>query len=253
MRPILAVSILFAPALAFGGAFTVKGADGVTVTANSYGSGAKGVLLVHDDGGSAKDWEAIAGKLSSNGFHVVTLDLRGHGANGGPPAEADYALMVNDVGAAATWLSGKGAKEVMVVGAGLGGSLALNAASTTPTIAGVAVLTPSLNVKGVKASTGIAGLGPRPLFMAVDESDTIAAKAATLLAGKAEGPKLVKLYPAGGSGVRMLNAVADLEGALLGWLNGSWKTGDGAPQHSLQAGQVSDVETTGTKYEDRNR
>lgn len=248
--PVLTAALLASTAHA--GTVTLSASDGVSVRATTYGSGTKGVVLVHDDGRSAEDWKPLATRLGTLGFYVVAVDLPGHGATGGEVTEADYARMALDVSAAAGWLAKKGADEILVVGAGLGGNLGLNAAAATPEVSGVAVLTPTLNARGVKAASAVAGLGKRPLLLVADESDVSSSKAATLLGDRAPGPIEVKLYKGAGSGVRMFNGAPDLEGALVAWLNGSWRTGP-AGGRELQSGQVSEVETSGTRLEDRNR
>lgn len=249
--PLIAAALLCLPSLAFAGPIQLSAEDGRSLRGVSYGSGPKGVILVHDDGRSAEDWKTFGTKLGANGFHVVALDLRGHGATGGSLAEGDYPSMVHDVKAAANWLQRRGAQEIFAVGAGLGGNLAINAAADDPRISGVAMLTPSLNAKGVKVSAALEALGDRPLLLVADTSDAMASKAASLLAGKVAGPKQVEMYANAGAGVRMLNGAPALEGVLLGWLNGSWRTEEAGKERDLKAGSIQDVETTGTKLEER--
>ena len=79
--------------------------DGKTVVA-SVGVPAKGgqngVVFVHMAGRNREDWTPIADKFYRQGMLVLTVDLRGHGANvtsESPPAltGADWSAMAEDV------------------------------------------------------------------------------------------------------------------------------------------------------------
>jgi tetratricopeptide (TPR) repeat protein len=63
--------------------------DGTPLKA-SYFSAARsgpGVLLLHQVNRERKSWDALAAQLAAAGIHTLTLDMRGHGASGGPPYE----------------------------------------------------------------------------------------------------------------------------------------------------------------------
>ena len=234
------------------GAVKLKTSDGLTLSGTEYGTGAKGVVLVHAAGRSATDWAPFAAKLASTGFHVVALDLRGHGASHPPVAagDADWALMVNDVAAAAGFLRTKGATQVSLVGAELGANLVLNAAAADAEIRTVVLLSPALSAEGVKVSPAIDTYGARPILLVAGADDAASARAAALLEPKARGPKALELLEGAGAGVVMFNRSGGLEGTVIGWLNGSWQTtADG--QSQLKAANVNEIETTGTKIEDR--
>ncbi len=256
LRNATLMAVLLSANPAFAGTVRLSTADGKSLSAVSYGAGEKGVLLIHDAKRDASDWENFADRLSSNGFRVLAVDLRGHGASkaaADPLGEADWLSMVDDVDAGAAWLQSKGAKSVSVVGAALGANLALNAASDNEVITNVVMLSPGLNIQGVKVGSAISAYGERPLMLVADKGDAVSAKAATLLDGKAAGKKQLELVDGGASGHRMLNTVATLEPTLVGWLNGAF--GEGVelarPDRKLETGEAEDIETTGVKYEDR--
>ena len=238
---------------AIAGTVSLSTEDGKTLSATSYGSGTKGVLLVHGKGGSAADWENFAGKLAQNGFRVLAIDLRGHGRSksaADPLDEADWLAMVADVDAGAAWLKRQGA-EVSVVGARLGANLALNAAQDNADITGVVLLSPGLNIEGLKVLSAAATY-TGPVLVVASKGDTTSAKAATFLESKAGGPATLQLVDADGAGHKLINTEASLEASLVGWLNGArGEGGDLAkPDRTLETGTVDGIETTGTRYED---
>ena len=256
VRNIGMMAVVLCANTAFAGTVRLSTADGKSLSAVSYGTGEKGVLLIHDAKRDATDWENFADRLSANGFRVLVVDLRGHGgskAAADPLGDADWLLMVDDIDAGAAWLSAKGAKSVSVVGAALGANLALNAASDNESINNVVMLSPGLNINGVKVGAAISAYGDRPLMLVADKGDAISAKAASLLEAKATGPKRLELVDGGASGHRLLNTVASLEPTLVGWLNGAFGEGMdlARPDRNLETGDAQDIETTGTKYEDR--
>jgi alpha-beta hydrolase superfamily lysophospholipase len=240
------------------GTVRLSTSDGISLGAEDWGSGAKGVLLVHDDGRTLQDWTTLAPKLASNGFRVLALDLRGHGASApaGKPADADYPKLTADVAAGVAWLKSKGATEIHVVGAALGANLALNVAAQEPAIADLVLLSPQLNAKGLKVSGPIAEYGERSLLVVASQDDALSAKAAGYLDQSAKGPKHLQLYPSAGSGARMLNSAPDLENLVVSWLNRTFLAAadpGNANAAELKSGDIDDIETKGTRLEDRTR
>src|SRR5207248_7752413 len=115
-------------------------ADGVRLDAAEVGTGAKGIVLVHESGAKALcGWWPFAVHLADTGFHVLLFDLRCYGLSGCPRAAKrdDY---VSDVAAAAAKLRSLGAASVEVVGASMGGSVALVSGVRVPHVAAVADL-----------------------------------------------------------------------------------------------------------------
>src|SRR4051812_46967608 len=98
-------------AAALAGPIKLTTADGVKLAGDEYGTGARGVVLVHDEGRTRSDWTAFATKLAGAGFHVVTLDFRPIAA------ESDWPKVTADIDAGIAYLASKGATEVHLVGA----------------------------------------------------------------------------------------------------------------------------------------
>lgn len=251
-----AAVLLMLAAPAWAGAVKIKTADGKTLAATEYGTGAQGVVLVHGDGGSQADWGSLPSKLATNGFHVVALDLRGHGGSTltAPLTDADYALMTSDVAAAAGYLRGRGAKQMAYVGAELGGTLVLSAAAADATASNLVLVSPALSSHGVKLSTeAITTYGKKPAMLVAGETDAIGSRAVTALDAKVLGPHSVILVPATATaGTRLFNQSAELESQVIGWLQtGGQAAGPAdAPKVSGAGTGAEDVETSGKKLGD---
>jgi len=245
---------LLTTASAFAGDVQVKTADGVALSASAFGQGEKGVLLVHGQGRSRADWTNFGQKLSNNGFRVLTIDLRGHGASGGAIQEETWPLMVADVTASAAWLRGQGATHVTVIGAEVGANLAFSAANGNEQIDSVVMLSPGLNINGVKVSGAISGYGDRPLLLIADPQDATSARAAGLIVDKVTGKKKLELVDGGGSGVRMLNTDASVEGLVVGWMNDAYGGSDDlkSTRREVGSGEVQDFQTSGTRFGEKS-
>ena len=255
MRPQHAVflALLLAAPWAHAEGPTIRTEDDVALTAEHWGKGTHGVLLVHADGRSASDWSALGPRLAANGLHALAIDLRGHGASAA--GEPDYAKMKADLSAGVAWLRTQGATRVHVVGAGLGANLALATAADDTGIDDVVLLSPQLNAQGYKASAAIAAYGSRPLLVVASKADTLSAKTAGYLAKQARGPHHLELYDDAGVGARMLNGAPALEPLILSWLHGTFlqASDPSSAAHAVKSGGFEAIEAQGTLLQDRQR
>ena len=107
--------------------------DSGTVSADVYGHGNRGVVLVHGGRFTKDSWAKQARVLADAGYKVVAIDLRGFGESRGPGHEDIYTAPHHlDVLAAVRYLRLSGATSVAVVGGSLGGGAASNAAIQRP-------------------------------------------------------------------------------------------------------------------------
>ncbi len=237
---------------------TLKTADGLAIKAYEQGKGTNGIVLVHDKGASADDWSYLSGKLASHGYHVLAVNLRGHG-NSVPPnslVDADYPKMIQDVQASVEYLKAKGATKISVVGAQFGADLAVNAAALEPSVTNLILLTPDLNVNGVLTAAAMEKYGNRPVLLVASSDDGYGVRSVNTLDDRATGDKHVELLDSAGKGATMLNRDADLEGLVFSWLNGTYHLQDDekASAHAnVNTGDASSIKTTGTKFGDKNQ
>jgi pimeloyl-ACP methyl ester carboxylesterase len=106
----------------------VEAADGLMLSGSYYPTEAESgvvVLLLHEFSLTSSVWQPVIEPLVQAGHPVLAVDMRGHGETEGV---FDLALATQDIQAWQDWLSAQaGVTGVAVVGAGLGGQLALMA------------------------------------------------------------------------------------------------------------------------------
>ncbi len=102
-------------------------ADGANIVANLYGDGAHAVLLAHGAIFDKESWQALAERLSAEGLTVLAIDFRGYGRS--RPGSDGRGAMHEDVIAGVRFLAERGASEVSVLGASMGGGAVGEAAA----------------------------------------------------------------------------------------------------------------------------
>lgn len=232
--------------------------DGASLSGESWGRGARGVLLIHDEGRSRTDWELVAPKLAQAGFRVLAIDLRGHGASTlpAPLQQDDWPKLTADVAAGVQWLVTNGATEVHLVGERVGANLALAAAPASDRVTDLVLMSPALNAHGIRVSTGVEALGERSVLVVAGAADPLAAKTGRWIAEQAAGASRVELLPAGKAGERLVNVAPEAVSLMLAWIDGGAAKAAAATSAegpSLRSGEVGSIETTGTRLEDRKR
>ncbi len=218
---------LSAPAQA--GDIKLRSGDGKRVHAvhQAVEDSTKGVVLVHMEGRSARDYRFLVERLNRSGFHTVAVDLRGHGANRDddePPPELgpdDWWAARGEVAAAVTWLRKQGVTDVSLLGASIGANLAAHVAAQDPLVKNLVLLSPGIDIHGVTVADAVTAYGDRPLLIAVSEEDRYSAKSALVLNSDAVGTHHLEVYRSAGHGTVMLTKAPGLEPLVLSWLLGT--------------------------------
>jgi len=217
-----ALLVAAAPAVAAVRQVTLLSIDGTTLAATLYEpliKPAPAVVLVHMLGRTRDDWSAVADRLEAAGLMVLAIDLRGHGRSGGsrdllPP-------MLQDVRAAISWIRarpGVRPDALAVAGASLGANLAMLAASDDPTVRAVALLSPSLDYRGVRLDTAVMKkIAGRPVWLAASTQDPYALRTIKELAS-GSGIREQRLSGVTGHGTNLLFADPEIAGSLVDWL-----------------------------------
>jgi alpha-beta hydrolase superfamily lysophospholipase len=166
---------------------------------------------------SRHDFDGLASQLASAGIGALTFDLRGHGESQGTIG-ADLGEMVADVQAARRFLAGRGdvTGRVGLAGASLGANLAAMAAAGDPTISSLALLSPTLDYRGVRIEAAMKKFGARPLLMVASDEDGYASRSVRDLAKGQRGREVLRLTGAG-HGTVMLERDPSLMGSLVDW------------------------------------
>ena len=215
---------------------------------------APAVLLLHGFGQNRDEWSAFAPLLQRNGFAVLAIDLRGHGGSNrrvtrmGPQlvdinnfTARDYPTMMLDVNAAVDWLAEQpelNRQRLAIIGAGAGANLALRYAVVNDELAGLVLLSPGMNYRGLRADDAITKIGQVPLRIIVSREDNFAFESSTRLIEirKEEGRATDKdLLVCTGNlfGTELIKGVKELPLHIIPWL-----------RHVLLQEALTEIETT---------
>jgi len=203
---------------------TIKGSGNLIQHATYYTPGGSeplpGAILLHMLGSDRQVWQdnGFAEHLAENGYAVLTVDMRGHGATGG---SNDWQLAPEDLSRVwdyFTSFESVDSQRTAVIGASIGANLALVTGANVPAIKTVVLLSPGLDYRGVTTKNPIAAYGERPLLIVASEEDTYAADSSRTLSGLAQGESQLQMYNGAGHGTSMFNAQPDLSDLILNWL-----------------------------------
>lgn len=212
-----------APAEASGRAVTLPSTGGVTLAAELCEPSARpapAVVLVHMLTRNKSEWGSLCDRLQDAGLAALAIDLRGHGNSTGSPAALPD--MVQDVRAAVTWLAGRpGVRggSIALAGASLGATLAVLATVDLPQVRALALLSPSVDYRGLRAEPSLlARLPGRPIWMAASTGDPLALRTLRDYAAEPSGPREQHLVDRLAHGTALLGAEPDLARTLVDWL-----------------------------------
>jgi pimeloyl-ACP methyl ester carboxylesterase len=201
---------------------TFRTDDGLMVAATWYEPSvrpAPAVILVHMLRKSSRDWDQLATRLAAEGIGALAVDLRGHGESQGNAD--DYAGMVQDVRAARRLLASREdviPSRIGLAGASLGATIAAQAAAEDPSITALALLSPSLEYRGLRIDAAVRKYGARPVLLIASDDDGYAARSARELQKAGGGSREIMILTRAGHGTAMLAGDPDLGRRLLEWL-----------------------------------
>ncbi len=204
---------------------TIEATDGLLLHATYYAPGGMapfpGVILLHMLGSDRQVWaeNGFAERLTTNGYAVLALDMRGHGDSGSSrewdKAEADLQRVWDYFASRET----VNREKTAVIGASIGANIALRAGTNEPAINTVILLSPGLDYRGVTTEAAMAQYDQRPILIVASREDTYAAESSATLAGLAPGASQLQLYDGAGHGTNMFAPQPDLADLLLEWVN----------------------------------
>jgi pimeloyl-ACP methyl ester carboxylesterase len=155
----------------------LRGHDGIVLRGDAWGNpDARPVLLLHGGGQTRHSWSGTAQRLAEQGWHALSLDLRGHGESDWSPNGAyDLEDFVRDLVAVARSL----AQPPVIVGASLGGMAAMCAAGEADSkrVAAVVLVdvTPRLESGGVVRIISFMSERPEGFASLEEAADAVAA------------------------------------------------------------------------------
>jgi alpha-beta hydrolase superfamily lysophospholipase len=225
LLPVMAALLLAPPAFAGTQRVTIRTDDGASLAGTWYevsGRQAPAVILVHMLHRSRHDWDAVATRLASEGIGALAIDLRGHGESSGGiegGETPDYSTFVRDVAAARRYLASRSDVQqtrVGIAGASIGANLAVLEAAGDPSIVSLALLSPSLDYRGLRIEPALRKFGARPVLRVVSDDDPYASRSARDLEKGTKGREILSLTGAG-HGSTMLEREPSLMGSLVDW------------------------------------
>jgi pimeloyl-ACP methyl ester carboxylesterase len=199
------------------------------------------LLLLHGTGQRKEDWKRLAFPLMRAGYGVMAVDMRGHGESRvspsgeeltwkklrATPTANDFADMSRDAEAAVAWLAGQGVPEdsIGLIGAEVGGSIAVRYAATHQKVPLVVMLSPGMRWQEVLTPNALRALKrpiPTPVLMVYSEADKRSSKEVPILhsfAKFAVGERHATLISVPQErGTRMFRAQRALVGQVIDWL-----------------------------------
>jgi uncharacterized protein len=205
---------------------TFTSSDGITLSGRLFGpeDATAGVVLAHMFPSDQSAWFDFAARLGERGYRVVTFNFRGYcpgGEAGCSEGEKTISAMWQDVEGAVTALRDEGAARVGLVGASMGGTASLVAASQEgQDIDAVVTLSAPTSFEGLAASPDVlAQVTAAKVFLAGHE-DTAAAEAVDTLYAETLQPKRPVILTTGDHGTDILtgNQAGIASTEIIRWL-----------------------------------
>ena len=203
---------------------TIRTQDNVPLAATLYEPSQRpgpGVVLVHMHLRTRRDWEAVGGRLASNGIAALAIDLRGHGDSGaGRFDTTSFTGALADVRAAVRYLMVRRDLvngRIGVAGASVGANLAVLEAADDPVVRSLALLSPGMDYRGLRIEAAVRAYGSRPALVVASAEDYYAVRSARQIAGLGPGTREFQQLEIAGHGTVMLERRPDLVDALVDW------------------------------------
>ena len=178
---------------------------------------APAVVLLPMLGRTKDDWQGVAQRLADANITSLAIDLPGPTL----PSEAkELAGWPDDVRAAVSFLAGRPEVRpgaIGVAGASLGASLGALAAAADPRVRALALVSPSLEYRGVRIEMAMRQYGARPALLMASLHDPYAARSARELAKEAPGPRELRWSETTAHGTLLLAQDGELVRALVEW------------------------------------
>lgn len=199
---------------------TFRTGDGRTVNAllnEASQRPAPAVVLVPMLGRSKDDWQAAGQQLADANITALMIDLPAQSMPGDAKIAAGWS---DEIRAALTFLESRPevrATALGVAGASFGGSLAALAAAADPRVHSLALISPTVDYRGVRIESAMRQYGARPALLIASRQDFYAARSARDLASDPPGIRELRWSDLAAHGTALLSREPDLVRALVEW------------------------------------
>jgi len=184
---------------------------------------APGVVLLPMLGRTHRDWDSAAARFVEAGFAVLAVDFR-HTAIADPDAadsvRSPYAALVLDAEAARAYLAARpevNPARIGMAGASLGANVAVLAAANDSSVRSLALLSVSLDYRGLKLEQALKTFASRPALLVASSEDPFALRSARQAVTMGDGARELRVLSGAGHGAVMLAREPDLATALVDW------------------------------------
>jgi pimeloyl-ACP methyl ester carboxylesterase len=183
--------------------------DGVELEGRLFGDGTAAVILSHMRPADQTSWYPFATRLADADYLVLTYNFRGYcpgGEGGCSSGELDVGAIWQDVLGAIEFVAERGATSVSLVGASMGGTASLVAASRPGVdVRAVVSLSAPASIEGLVVDGAVlSNVTAAKLFIA-GVGDAQAARDAEALYERSPPPKRVEIVPADDHGTDLLS------------------------------------------------
>jgi dienelactone hydrolase len=200
---------------------TFRAADGRTLTGlllEAEPRPAPAVVLVPMLGRPRDDWQLVAQRLADARISALAIDLPGVSVPADPKT---FAAWSEDIRAAVAFLASRPAEvrggSIGILGASLGANLAAVAAAADPSVRSIALVSPSLDYRGLRIEEPMRAYGARPALLVASLQDPYAARSIRELAQEPPGRRELRWSSVPAHGSLLLQRDTDLVRSLVEW------------------------------------
>jgi dienelactone hydrolase len=168
-----------------GEAVTFRASDGVRIAGRLFGDGPVGVVLGHSIDGDQTEWWNVAEVLADAGHAALAIDFRGYcpGDEAGCSEDGSTGDAWRDLLGGAKFLRGRGVRDTVLIGASMGGTASVLAASNArPSLPGVITLSAPTACCGMEVDLSIVEAVGAPMLFIAGRFDGEAPRSARALA-----------------------------------------------------------------------
>jgi dienelactone hydrolase len=184
---------------------------------------APAVVLLNMLGRTHHDWDGAAARFVEAGIAALAVDFRQiplADPDAPDSARSPYAALVLDAEAARAYLAARpeiNPARIGMAGASLGANVAVLAAANDPSVKSLALLSVSLDYRGLRLEQGLKSFASRPALLVASSEDPFALRSARQSVTMGDGPRELRVLSGAGHGTVMLAREPDLETALVDW------------------------------------